>query len=142
MKQELPAQAHSQAGAWEREYLLSPLRGLYSFIIFYRGLHPPLYPIGLSGLTLKCLNIKHYVAFNSVVARRALPLHVRLKFLYGYIYTDTTSASNLKFPTTSSRHVIGLSTVTVHVLAPAVCCAQSTPFAFVKFAGGAEQPVR
>ncbi|HJW86000.1 MAG TPA: hypothetical protein VJ440_05155 [Candidatus Brocadiaceae bacterium] len=36
MKLELPVQAHSQAGAWEREYVLPPLRGLYYFIVKQR----------------------------------------------------------------------------------------------------------
>ncbi|MBF8276905.1 MAG: hypothetical protein HW390_1978, partial [Candidatus Brocadiaceae bacterium] len=38
MKQELLVLAHSQAGVWERKNALSPLRGLYSFIIFTGGL--------------------------------------------------------------------------------------------------------
>ena len=43
------------------------------------GLHPPLYTFGLSGLTLNFLYNKimpYAAAFNSVVARRALPLRI------------------------------------------------------------------
>ncbi|MEK7776495.1 MAG: hypothetical protein AAB331_03870, partial [Planctomycetota bacterium] len=36
--------------------------GLVLFYSFYRGLHPPLYPVGLSGLTLNFL----YIKFSSI----------------------------------------------------------------------------
>src|SRR4030065_1161182 len=42
-------------------YTLSPLQGLY-FLLPYRGLHPLLYTDSLSGLTLKFLNVKRWVA--------------------------------------------------------------------------------
>ncbi|MEK6620936.1 MAG: hypothetical protein AABZ13_00450, partial [Planctomycetota bacterium] len=40
MKQYLLVRAHSQAGAWEQEYVLPPLWGLYYFIIFTGGFTP------------------------------------------------------------------------------------------------------